>query len=58
MKSLLDPTFTYTPSYGTNLAKTFAAIKRRQRQAEKERANVLPMRDRISPGKRAVTSNA
>jgi hypothetical protein len=34
MKSILDPSFRYTPSYSTDLQKTFAKIRRdRQRSA-------------------------
>lgn len=29
--NLLDPSFVYTPSYNTNVAKTFARIRREQR---------------------------
>jgi hypothetical protein len=31
MKSILDPTFRYTPSVGTDIRKTFARIRREQR---------------------------
>lgn len=31
MKSILDPTFCYTPSTHTDIAKTFARIRREQR---------------------------
>jgi hypothetical protein len=37
MKSILDPSFRYTASFNTNLHKTFARIRRDQRQ-EAERA--------------------
>jgi hypothetical protein len=33
MKSILDPTFRYTPSVGTDIRKTFARIRREQRAA-------------------------
>jgi hypothetical protein len=33
MKSILDPTFCYTPSLSTDIAKTFARIRREQRNA-------------------------
>lgn len=33
MKSILDPTFRYTPSVSTDLAKTFARIRREQAKA-------------------------
>ena len=31
MKSILDPTFCYTPSLNTDISKTFARIRREQR---------------------------
>lgn len=31
MKSILDPTFRYTPSTHTDIARTFARIRREQR---------------------------
>jgi hypothetical protein len=34
MKSILDRTFRYTPSFETDLRKTFARINRERRQAE------------------------
>jgi hypothetical protein len=37
MKSILDPSFRYTPSFNTDLHKTFARIRRDHRQ-EAERA--------------------
>ena len=33
MKSILDPSFKYTSSVDTNIAKTFARIRRMQRQS-------------------------
>lgn len=33
MKSILDPAFKYTSSVNTNIAKTFARIRREQRAA-------------------------
>lgn len=35
VKSILDPSFRYTPSFSTDLDKTFARIRRHQRQQEK-----------------------
>jgi hypothetical protein len=32
MKSILDPSFRYTPSFNTDLQKTFARIRRDHRQ--------------------------
>jgi hypothetical protein len=50
MKSILDRSFRYTPSVETDLRKTFAKIRRRQREAEAapaqtdhEANNVLPI---------------
>jgi hypothetical protein len=33
MKSFLDPTFRYTPSFSTDLRKTFACVRRDGRDA-------------------------
>jgi hypothetical protein len=53
MKSILDPTFRYTPSVQTDLRKTFARIRREQRAVDREGAtveeslsNVLPILQR------------
>jgi len=52
MKSILDPTFRYTPSVQTDLRKTFARIRREQRSGERGRvsedslSNVLPILQR------------
>jgi hypothetical protein len=50
MKSILDPTFIYTPSVKTDVRKTFARIRRELHEgAEKAdndaefRSNVLPL---------------
>jgi hypothetical protein len=50
MKSILDPTFIYTPSVQTDVRKTFARIRRelRERAAKVDieaelRTNVLPL---------------
>ncbi len=43
MKSILDPSFRYTNSAQTDLRKTFARIRREQRQQSKAQAH--------SPGK-------
>lgn len=39
MKSILDPSFRYIPSASTDLRKTFARVRKEQRQA---RARELP----------------
>jgi len=36
-KSILDPTFRYTSSVNTDIAKTFARIRKAQREAAKVR---------------------
>lgn len=50
MKSILDPTFRYTPSSNTDLRKTFARVRRemrRQTRVEAESAaKVSPLFDR------------
>jgi hypothetical protein len=50
MKSILDPTFRYTPSVQTDVRKTFARIRRELRDLEarpaaeaEARANVLSL---------------
>lgn len=59
MKSILDPAFRYTPSYGTDLRKTFARI--RQEQASQRSGDVQPPRDgevkvvRLDPRKALAT---
>jgi len=40
MKSILDPTFQYTPSLKTDVRKTFARIRREQKAREQARAGV------------------
>ncbi|MBU6485072.1 MAG: hypothetical protein KGR23_09775 [Betaproteobacteria bacterium] len=42
MKSILDPSFRYTASVNTDLAKTFARIRRDLRQQEKGTAQAPP----------------
>jgi hypothetical protein len=59
MKSILDPSFRYTPSGQTDLRKTFARIRREQRQAAQTAApagsfssHVLPItfrKQRVTP---------
>jgi hypothetical protein len=36
VKSILDPSFRYTASFNTDLDKTFARVRRHQRQQEKK----------------------
>ncbi len=50
MKSILDPTFRYVPAAATDLRKTFARVRREQREAlareAQSRANVKPITPR------------
>ena len=50
MKSLLDPSFRYTKSIDTDIRKTFARIRREEKQARAQAAEasgvVLPMGQR------------
>jgi hypothetical protein len=43
MKSILDRTFRYTPSFETDLRKTFARIQRERRLAQAEAAAPRPL---------------
>ena len=38
MKSILDPTFQYTPSASTDLRKTFARVRREMRKHDRVKA--------------------
>ncbi|HEY2864413.1 MAG TPA: hypothetical protein VGK37_12410 [Casimicrobiaceae bacterium] len=42
MKSVLDPTFRYTPSIHTDLRKTFARLKREARAEAAQRDDIRP----------------
>lgn len=50
MKSILDPSFRYTPSASTDLRKTFARVRREMRRQERldveSTAKVSPLFDR------------
>jgi hypothetical protein len=50
MKSILDPSFRYTPSVETDLRKTFARIRRELRKAQQAPVptNVQPIRSDLS----------
>jgi hypothetical protein len=55
MKSILDPTFRYTPSVQTDVRKTFARIRRELREQGAKaagdaecRTNVLPLQRRLA----------
>ncbi len=43
---ILDPNFKYTPSEKTNIAKTFARIRREQAEAERQKATVTQLKRR------------
>lgn len=47
MKSILDPSFRYTSSANTDIAKTFARIRREQRRTAE--ARVPPPPDNVAP---------
>lgn len=47
MKSLLDPTFRYTPAVATDLRKTFARIRRERAAAPKADNQVVELRSAI-----------
>jgi hypothetical protein len=50
MKSILDRTFRYTPSFETDLRKTFARIQREHRlAAESDRSAARPPLANVSP---------
>jgi hypothetical protein len=42
MKSILDPSFRYTSSVDTDISKTFARVRRAQRQEAKAAAHTRP----------------
>ncbi len=56
MKSLLDPSFVYTPSHETNIKKTFERIKRERAKADAaESERLAKLRASVKPiGMRAV----
>ena len=51
MKSILDPTFQYTPSASTDLRKTFARVRREMRKQQRldveTAAKVSPIFERV-----------
>jgi hypothetical protein len=49
MKSILDPTFRYTPSVGTDIRKTFARIRREQCANASQDAIAIERVDEVSP---------
>lgn len=53
MKSILDRSFQYTPSAKTDLRKTFARIRREQRERElRQSANAQEASTKVAPLKR------
>lgn len=47
MKSILDPTFRYTPSHATDIRKTFERVRREQARAKAiPITNVAPIREK------------
>jgi hypothetical protein len=61
MKSIFDATFRYTPSYSTDLKKTFARVRQERRRAEQSPepsgSGATVTRLQIDP-KRRVTGKA
>jgi hypothetical protein len=56
MKSVLDPSFRYTPSFGTNLRATFARVRREQRQASVQAEEVAAeVKEKVLPIKQNKT---
>ena len=59
MKSILDPTFCYTPSMRTDISKTFARIRREQRDGMRIVAEPdAALRNKLSPITRCAARNA
>ncbi len=50
-KSLLDPSFRYTPSFATNVTKTFAKARReiREAQASVSQASGAELKPKVVP---------
>ena len=51
MKSILDSAFRYTPSAQTDLRKTFARLRREQRQADLMRVKTIGSNVSVLPTK-------
>jgi hypothetical protein len=50
MKSIFDPSFRYTPSYETNVRKTFERIRREQSGNTRDTVSPLkPGREKVLP---------
>jgi len=60
MKSILDPTFRYTPSVQTDVRKTFARIRRELRAQEAKAGSEVEMRANVLslPRREAVPAAA
>jgi hypothetical protein len=55
MKSILDPSFRYTPSFETDVRKTFERIRREQEaQIQEEQVNADPSVSRTAFEQRAL----
>ncbi|MFO1397729.1 MAG: hypothetical protein U1F48_11760 [Burkholderiales bacterium] len=52
MKSILDPSFRYTPSTATDVRKTFARVRREMQRAQAARRDAEPAR--VVPLQRAL----
>jgi hypothetical protein len=52
MKSILDPSFRYTNSASTDLRKTFARIRREQKEAAEREAQATAKVQPINPQQR------
>ncbi|HEV7822486.1 MAG TPA: hypothetical protein VGO84_14995 [Burkholderiales bacterium] len=58
MKSILDSAFRYTPSAQTDLRKTFARLRREQRQADLMRVRTIAANVTVLQTKEPRTSDA
>ena len=58
MKSILDPSFRYTSSVNTDIAKTFARVRRAQREAAKAAAQAKAATQARSEISRTVLTRA
>lgn len=56
MKSILDPSFRYTPSTATDVRKTFARVRREMQRAQAQAARRDPEVARVVPLQRAVSA--
>ena len=58
MKSILDSAFRYTPSAQTDLRKTFARLRREQRQADLMRVRTIAANVTVLQTKETRTGDA